>query len=108
MVWVKAVYQATRTFPDTERYGITSQLCRAAVSVPSNIAEGAGRNSDAEFVRFIEISYGSLMEATCQLHLSADLGYISRDEVSALLTSADEIARMLSGLRQHRLGSSPH
>jgi four helix bundle protein len=103
MDWVKVVYQATQEFPKSEQHGLTSQLRRAAVSVPSNIAEGTGRTSDADFVRFIEIAYGSLMEATCQLHLAVELGYLRTEDLANLKASAAEIARMLSGLRKHRL-----
>ena len=102
MVWVKAVYRASSGFPNAEQDRSTSQLRRAAVSVPSNIAEGVGRGSDADFVRFLEIAYGSLMEATCQLHLAVDLHYLKQAELECLKASAEEIGRMLTGLRKYR------
>jgi len=102
MTWVKDVYQATDSFPDNERFGLTSQLRRSAVSVPSNIAEGSGYSSDAAFLRFIEIAYGSLMESVCQIRLSEELGFLSEKKAKELRQGAEELARMLSGLRSAR------
>ena len=75
MELVKAVYQMTATFPAEERYGLSQQMRRAAVSIPSNIAEGAGRNSTKEFLNFIGISRGSLAELETQLQLAVMLGF---------------------------------
>jgi four helix bundle protein len=102
MAWTRRVYAATASFPPAERFGLTSQLRRAAVSVPSNIAEATGRLSSTEFVRFLEIAYGSLMEAVCQCRLAADLGYLPSEEHATLRSEAVELARMLSGLRAKR------
>ena len=102
MAWVKRVYNATAAFPPEERFGLISQIRRAAVSVPSNIAEGAGRSSGAEFARFVEIAYGSLMEVVCQCRLASDLGYLPEDEHRSIRAEAEELARMLSGLRESR------
>jgi four helix bundle protein len=106
-VWQKsldmadAVYRLTRGFPDCERFGLTSQMRRAAVSVSSNIAEGSGRGSDKDFSRFVEIAYGSLMELISQLHIARKQGFISTQAARDLYRQADEVARMLSGLKSH-------
>ena len=71
--WAQRIYAVTASFPNDERFGLTAQLRRSAVSVPSNIAEGSGRGSDRDFARFLEISYGSLMEALSQC-AAPDLG----------------------------------
>lgn len=103
MAWIRRIYAVTGTFPEAERYGLSAQLRRCAVSVASNIAEGTGRNTDADFVRFIEVAYGSLMEAVCQCQIAADLGYIESGPSNELRREAAEIARMLTGLRRHRM-----
>jgi four helix bundle protein len=77
MALAKDVYVLTKTFPKEELYGLTSQIRRSVVSIPSNIAEGAARNSDKEFIQFLYISLGSLSETETQLILSQDLGFIS-------------------------------
>ena len=102
MDWARAIYQVSRGFPDHERHGLTPQVRRAAVSVASNIAEGVGRTSDADFARFLEIAYGSLMEATCQVQLAFELCYIEQNQLATLKDAAAEISRMLSGLRKYR------
>ncbi len=103
IAWIRDVYATTATFPDAERYGLSAQLRRCAVSVASNIAEGTGRATDADFVRFIEIAYGSLMEAVCQCQIAADLGYIVAGTHEQLRSEAAAIGRMLTGLRRHRM-----
>ena len=95
---VKAVYQATAPFPREETYGLTQQLRRAAVSVPSNIAEGYGRGSRKEYVRFLQIARGSLYEVETQLVLSGDLGYLPDREIGVLVEQVNECARILHGL----------
>jgi four helix bundle protein len=102
MEWTRLTYEATHRFPDSERFGLTSQLRRSAVSVPSNIAEATGRSSDADLSRFLEIAYGSLMEAVCQSKLALDFGYMSESDYLSLRAKGQEIARMLSGLRRYR------
>jgi four helix bundle protein len=103
---VKSVYQATKQFPKDEMYGLTSQLRRAVVSVPSNIAEGQGRNSTKEFLHHLSIAYGSLMEVETQLIISGELDYITKNEVSQLLNKTAEVGRLINGLSkslQHRI-----
>jgi four helix bundle protein len=103
-VWQRAIefvvdiYSCTRGFPKEEMYGLVTQLRRAAVSVPSNIAEGKGRRTDKEFLLFLHHARGSVFEVETQLTISGRLGYLSETEVRRLGTSAAEIARMLSGL----------
>lgn len=92
------VYRATAQFPRHELYGLTQQIRRAAVSVPSNIAEGKGHRSDREFIQFLLHARGSLLEVQTQLMISEELQYLSREEGSRLLGSADNIGRGLNGL----------
>lgn len=105
LVWQKAmkfvteIYQATSNFPKDELYGLTAQLRRAAVSVPSNLAEGHGRNSRREFRQFIGQARGSLTEAETQVEIALNLGYLSPADSSELLSQAAEIGKMLNGLR---------
>ena len=97
---VLAVYKATRDFPSTENSGLTSQIRRAVVSVPSNIVEGYKRGSKKEFLRFLCISNSSLEEVKYQLFLAKDLKYLKKDEYKKLSESADEVGRMLSGFQK--------
>lgn len=92
------VYRETQSFPANERFGLTIQLRRAAVSIPSNIAEGQGRGSKADFVRFLAMARGSLFEVETQLSISSELGYLERGVGDRLLRSAAEIGRILNGL----------
>ncbi len=92
------VYRTTQPFPKDELYGLVSQLRRAAVSVPSNIAEGQARKSPAEFRHFLHNSSGSLMEVETQLTISRLLGYITADAEAALLSKTNEIGRIINGL----------
>ena len=104
-VWKKAialaedVYRVTREFPDFERYGLANQMRRSAVSISSNIAEGSSRESRREFARFVEVAYGSTMELVSQLHIAQQQDFISVTDSRELYRRADEIARMLSGLK---------
>ncbi len=93
------VYALTARLPDNERFGLTSQMRRSAVSISSNIAEGSGRASDADFSRFLEIAYGSLMEVVSQLHIAKSQRYIAADDFERLYQASDRLARVLSGLR---------
>ena len=96
--WVEAIYDSTRSWPQDERFGLTSQIRRAAVSVPSNVAEGCARRSTAEFLRFLSIARGSLAEVETQIIIATRLGYLAQESQTALLEAADEISRMLAGL----------
>ena len=96
---VKQVYEVTAFFPRQEIYGLVAQMRRAAVSVPSNIAEGASRNSAGEFRQFIGNARGSLAELETQVEIAQDLGYLPEDTAKKMLAEIDEISRMLAGLR---------
>ncbi len=104
MVWQKAmeltleIYRFSSSFPRTEMYGLTSQLRRAGVSVPSNIAEGYGRGSRKEYVQFLCISQGSLKELETQLILAQRLNYGSKMASDSILELSDEVGRMLGSL----------
>lgn len=95
---VVKVYLGTKSFPDDERFGLTSQIRRAAVSSASNIVEGAARSSEADFRRFLDIAYGSLREVEYQLRLSMRLGYLFPAEAQALVSHAVEAGRVVYGL----------
>ncbi len=107
-ILVKQVYTIIEGFPQSERYGLSSQLARAIVSVPSNIAEGCGRPSLKERVHFYEIAYGSLMESYTQLLLASDLGMAEQAQVEALKPLFEEVAKLLSGLRRSLLEKLNH
>jgi four helix bundle protein len=92
------IYKITKGFPDEEKYGLTSQLRRAAVSVPSNISEGYGRKTTPEYIQFLYIAYGSVCEIETQILLSGDLGYISNGKLAMLKEGIREIERMLKAL----------
>ncbi len=94
MDMVVEVYKTTEKFPSEEKYGITSQIRRSAVSVPSNVAEGAGKNSDKDFVRFLSIAQGSSYELQTQLILSQRLGFINKDNCDAIVNDISEIQKM--------------
>ena len=98
MALVSAIHKLTGTFPDTERFGLTSQIQRAAVSIPSNIAEGQGRLATKEFRQFLGVARGSLKELETQLLISIDLGYTSKEQADMCLDLADEVGRMLNAL----------
>jgi four helix bundle protein len=97
---VTEVYRATQSFPREETYGLTSQLRRSAISVASNIAEGQGRISKAEFRQFLGIARGSLLEMETQIVIASNLGYISRSNADRLATTSGEVSRLLHGLMQ--------
>ena len=104
-VWQKAhqvtldIYRITGKFPQTEVYGLTSQMRRCAVSIGSNIAEGRGRDGDADFGRFIQIAAGSAAELEYQLLVAKDLGYLPESEYAQLNSNLAEVGRMLISLR---------
>ncbi len=103
-VWKKAValvteiYRVTATFPKEETYGLTSQIRRSSISIPSNIAEGRGKRSTGDFIRFLNIAYGSLSEVETQLIIASNLHLMDATTMESLLESTSEIARMLNGL----------
>lgn len=92
---VLAIYKATKAFPKEELYGLTSQIRRSSMSVPTNIAEGCGRNTDADFARFLQIAMGSASETEYQLILAHDLGFLPNDSYEKLHADVEEIKRML-------------
>lgn len=96
---VREVYSLLDKFPKVETFALSDQLCRAVVSVPSNIAEGSGRYSIREKIHFIEIAYGSLTETLCQLDIAHDLLYISDKEFTEEKERIEVIGKQLSGLR---------
>jgi four helix bundle protein len=95
---VEEVYEATRKFPKDELYSLTNQVRRATVSVPSNIAEGQGRESDREFLHHLAIAYGSLCEVETQVIIAERLKYLESNETAKLLSRAGEVGRLLNGL----------
>ncbi len=104
LTWRKAmqlvtnIYRATRGFPREELYGLTNQLRRAAVSIPSNIAEGQARHSKKEFHHFLSTARGSLVEVETQLMIANTLGYLTEERAASLIAEAGEVGRMLNGL----------
>ena len=98
MVLAKAIYLATEKMPPREQYGLTSQMRRSAISVPSNIAEGHGRTTDRGFSVFIAQARGSLFELQTQIELARDLGFLHAADSSALLSQSEQTARLLNGL----------
>jgi four helix bundle protein len=111
-VWQKAiefadlVYSNTRSFPQDERFGLTNQMRRAAVSVSSNIAEGSSRISRKDFARFIEVATGSMYEVVPQSFVGRNQGFLNDDQFQALYAAAEEQGKMLSGLRRSLLDES--
>jgi four helix bundle protein len=99
MSLVKMVYSVTERFPKEELYGLTNQIRRAAVSVPSNIAEGAARISKKEFVQFLSVARGSLSELETQLLISVDLNYV--DSEHEVFDRLDHVSRLVTGLQRH-------
>jgi four helix bundle protein len=104
VAWQKAIalvteiYRVTEDFPKTEMYGLTSQLRRAAVSVPSNIAEGRGRRSKREYVQFLYRARGSLLEVETQLEIAHNLAFLPDDRFTGLCNEVDDAGRVLNGL----------
>ena len=94
------IYSISKKFPASEQFGLTNQIQRAAVSIPSNIAEGMGRFSIKERIHHLEFSLGSLMEVMCQLEIAESLNYISANELTIQEGNIKEISKMLTGLRR--------
>ncbi|MEJ2655731.1 MAG: four helix bundle protein [Desulfobacterales bacterium] len=105
-VWKKAMdlvvmcYQITTTFPKNETYGLSSQVQRAAVSVPANIAQGRQRYRDKEFLQHLSIAYGSLAELETHIHIAGRLNYIFKDHIDKILELTTVVGKMLNGLRK--------
>ncbi len=95
------VYQETKILPQEEKFGLTSQIRRAAVSIPANIAEGAGRKSEKEFLNFLSIAQGSASELETELLIACRLEYIQKIKYNELLADLDNIGRMITGLSNH-------
>lgn len=95
---VKQIYELLKKFPREEQFALCDQLRRAVISIPSNIAEGSGRNSQKDQAHFYTIAYGSLMETLSQLDVACDLGYLTQEEFSKFEILINEEAKMLSGL----------
>lgn len=106
IIWQKSValvtriYSATSSFPSSEMYGLTNQLRRCAVSIPSNIAEGYGRNSTADYKRFLQIAVGSLYELQTQIEIAFNLAYILKDQYDELTGLSTEIDKMTYSIIQ--------
>lgn len=100
---VSDVYNLMESFPSLEKYGLADQMRRAVISVPSNIAEGSGRSAPKEKIRFIEYSYGSLLEVYCQLLLASDLKYVKEEELLDIKTTIQDISKMLNGMRKYQI-----
>jgi len=104
VVWQKSyrlclgIYKITKKYPQGERYGLISKMRRAALSIVSNIAEGYGRKTTKEYIRFLYIAYGSTCELETQLLLSGDLGYLSKESLSEFQAKIGEVERMLKAL----------
>lgn len=105
LIWKKSrvfcseIYSVTYSFPEEEKFGLTNQLRRASVSIPSNIAEGSSRNSNKDFSRFLEIAIGSAYEIETQLLIANDLGFINNVQSETLIFQLEEIIKMISKFR---------
>jgi four helix bundle protein len=106
MILTRQCYDLTRGFPNLERYGLSSQIQRSAVSIPSNIAEGAGRASNKEFVRFLRIAHGSACELETQLLVAGDLGYSPHTQVNPITKETAEVRRMIFALSESVLSDT--
>ena len=100
VVLADVIYSQTRNFPTEERFGLTNQMRRAAISISSNIAEGSSRMTQADFTRFIEIATGSVFEVTSQAFIAKKRGLLSEETFRSIYQGAEELSRMLSGLRK--------
>ena len=116
LAWQKAMdlvvscYKLTEQFPSAEKFGLTNQLRRAAVSVPANIAEGSGRQHTPDFLRFLSIAYGSLMEIETHIQITHRLGYVDDEAVRNLLDDTAQLGRIINGLMRSlrtKLNPSP-
>lgn len=106
MKLVKAIYHLSKKWPADELHGLTGQLRRTAVAIPSNIAEGHGRRSGQDFPRFLGSAYGSLMQVETQLQLAHHLGYLPESDLKKLLEASNELGGIIYGLRKKAASSS--
>lgn len=106
IILVKEIYKLTAKFPNEERFGIVSQMRRAAVSIPSNIAEGQARRTTPDFIRFISTAEGSLAELDTQLTISIDLQFCDRENVKVVSALIEENRKMLNALRRSLMTKS--
>jgi four helix bundle protein len=104
---VESVYHLVRKLPRSELFALSSQIKRAAISIPSNIAEGHARSSRKEFLHFLSISLGSLAELETQLFLAQRMRYITKDELASNLSKTEELGRMIRGLQKALKSTSP-
>jgi|SRR3954465_4662870 four helix bundle protein len=110
-VWQKAIdfadviYNETRAFPSEERFGLTNQIRRASISISSNIAEGSSRSSKNDFARFTQIAAGSVFEVVSQGFIARRQSFLSEDQLRRIYADAEELSRMLSGLRRSLLST---
>ncbi len=100
MSLAKEIYFVTKSFPSEEKYGLTSQINRCSISIPSNIAEGAGRGTDKDFNQFLNIALGSAFELETQLLLSHEFNYITKEQTQLLTEKVCKVQRMLNGLKK--------
>jgi four helix bundle protein len=100
---VKEVYRVTKGFPVEEKFGLTSQIDRAVISVASNIAEGSGRTSRKDQAHFTQLAYGSLMEVACQMEIAYEIGFVAETESGFFFTNSFNLAEKLSALRTSQL-----
>lgn len=107
MVLVTSIYKATEAFPSAEQFALTSQIRRSAISIPSNIAEGYGRRSTGDYIRFLQIATGSLYEVQTQIEIASNLNYLPKDKYDLLHPQSREIERMLSSLIR-KIKDAPH
>jgi len=105
---IEKVYRASRRFPEEERYGLTAQMRRAAVSIPSNTAEGHGRRSLRDFLRFLAIARGSTKELETQILIARRLGYLNDENEAALISLTDQVSRLIIGLASSLKKGSPN
>jgi four helix bundle protein len=98
MTLVEMIYRCSATFPMDERFGLTAQVRRAAVSVPSNIAEGQGRRSTSEFLQCLSVAQGSVREVETQIQIAGRLGYLDADAQQGVIALTQEVGRLLTGL----------
>ena len=103
----RKIYEVTANFPANEKYGIVSQMTRAAVSIPSNIAEGAGRNSNKDFANFLSIAIGSIFELHTQLTICGQIGYIDAETVKQLEAQTFTLQQQITTYKQRIEGSAP-